>query len=272
MAWIELHQSLPTHRKAKQLARLLGLKTPRDTPQVVGHVCMLWLWAIDNALDGCLAGIDPEDIAEAAGWAKAPDVFLAALIGSGFVDGDMRIHDWDIYIGKLIDRRTDNARRNRESRERKKKVPCDTASASRDHHADANDTITSASRDGATVPNRTLPYLTVPNHTKPNQGVISLSDRDNPARERDFPPSLDDVRAYARRAGLTVDAERFIAVNAANGWIDGNGQPIRNWRLWLAGYKPPAVNDPTAPDPRIVALEQLRQKYLAEEVPTNDPS
>lgn len=163
MAWIELHQSLPTHRKTKKLARLLGYKAPRDIPQVVGHLAMLWLWAIDNVQDGALGGIDPQDISDASGWTREPNTFLDALRESGFVDGDLRIHDWDLYIGKLIDRRIDNARRNRESRARKK-PQCD---ASRDVH----DTVTSASRDidvgasrdGATVPNQTQPYPTVPN-------------------------------------------------------------------------------------------------------------
>ena len=57
MAWIELHQSLPTHRKLGKLKRLLKIKTP----QAVGHLAMLWLWCIDNAPDGNLSGIDASD-------------------------------------------------------------------------------------------------------------------------------------------------------------------------------------------------------------------
>ena len=37
MAWIELHQNLPAHRKVKKLKRLLKIKTP----QAVGHLAML---------------------------------------------------------------------------------------------------------------------------------------------------------------------------------------------------------------------------------------
>ena len=50
MAWIELHQTLPSNRKTMRLKRLLKIKTP----QAVGHMCMLWLWAVDNAADGDL--------------------------------------------------------------------------------------------------------------------------------------------------------------------------------------------------------------------------
>ena len=36
-AWIELHQSLPSHRKTLRLQSLLKLRTP----QAVGHLCLL---------------------------------------------------------------------------------------------------------------------------------------------------------------------------------------------------------------------------------------
>ena len=49
MAWIELHQSLPQHRKLLALRDALGLRTPA----ALGHMCLLWLWALrDVALIG----------------------------------------------------------------------------------------------------------------------------------------------------------------------------------------------------------------------------
>lgn len=49
-------------------------------------------------------------------------------------------------------------------------------------------------------------------------------------------PTIDQVREYARAAGLRVDAEAFVRANAAAGWKDTQGRPIRNWKLWLQGY------------------------------------
>ena len=49
-------------------------------------------------------------------------------------------------------------------------------------------------------------------------------------------PTIDQVREYARAAGLRVDAEAFIRANEATGWKDTQGRPIRNWKLWLQGY------------------------------------
>lgn len=49
-------------------------------------------------------------------------------------------------------------------------------------------------------------------------------------------PTIDQVREYARAAGLRVDTEAFIRANEATGWKDTQGRPIRNWKLWLQGY------------------------------------
>lgn len=49
-------------------------------------------------------------------------------------------------------------------------------------------------------------------------------------------PTIDQVREYARAAGLRVDAEAFVRANEATSWKDTQGWPIRNWKLWLQGY------------------------------------
>jgi len=122
MAWIEVHQSLPTHRKTKKFARELGLKAQAGTAQAIGHLTMLWLWSVDNAIDGDLSGVDPQDIADAAGWIKAPRILIGALFDSGFLDEGMVIHDWDDYAGKLAtsmeSKKTGNRERQRRFREK----------------------------------------------------------------------------------------------------------------------------------------------------------
>ena len=49
-------------------------------------------------------------------------------------------------------------------------------------------------------------------------------------------PDEGTVTEYIRQTGLDVDAQLFMRLNDAAGWKDGNGQPIRNWRIWLAGF------------------------------------
>ena len=110
MAWIELHQSLTTHKKTRRLARALGLGVPEGIPQTIGHLCLFWLWCVDGTEDGSLADLDAQDIADAAGWTGDAEVFTEAMIATGFIErgpGGLEIHDWDDYIGRLIEQRKD---------------------------------------------------------------------------------------------------------------------------------------------------------------------
>lgn len=96
MAWIESHQDLATNPKAKRAARLLDV----TLPQVVGHLHMLWWWALDHAFDGDISSFDALDLADAAGWDGDPETFVAALVDcgpgdkDGFIEPEMRLHDW----------------------------------------------------------------------------------------------------------------------------------------------------------------------------------
>ncbi len=122
MAWIELHQSLPKHTKMKRLRRELKV----SIPQAMGHVTLLWLWALDYAPDGDLSELTPEDIAEECMWTgKKPEVFVQALVDSGFIDADMHIHDWESYTAryqeyqeKLENNRVKSRERMRNKREK----------------------------------------------------------------------------------------------------------------------------------------------------------
>lgn len=117
MAYIEAHQALGDHYKTKRAARFLNV----PTPVIIGHLMYLWWWALDNAPDGDLYGLEPWEIAEAAQFEGDGEVFVAALLscgrgdGEGFlergVDGRLIIHDWGQYGGKLVEKRETDAYR-----------------------------------------------------------------------------------------------------------------------------------------------------------------
>lgn len=110
MAWIEAHQELARHPKVRRLARELDV----TRAAAIGHLFMVWWWAVDFAPDGV---VDAEDVADAAEWNVAEaEWFAKTLEQAGFldpVDGGWVIHDWSDYAGKTIDAR-DAARRNGE--------------------------------------------------------------------------------------------------------------------------------------------------------------
>ena len=104
MAWIESHQELARHPKTRRLARALGV----SVPAAIGHLHLLWWWALDYADDGDLSGYDASDIADAVLWDGDHQELWAALLQAGFVDSGpdgVRIHDWMHYAGRLLERR-----------------------------------------------------------------------------------------------------------------------------------------------------------------------
>ncbi|MFB5189043.1 hypothetical protein [Alicyclobacillus fastidiosus] len=151
MAWIESHQTLAEHPKTKRLARSLGV----SRPTTIGILHMLWWWAIDYAEDGYLSKYTNEDIADAVMWDGDPDLLIQALQHSGFVDEDMRLHDWDDYIGKLNDRKEKNRERQKKARERKKNAnvtsQLNNASVTRTSRTQDDDILVS----NQTIPNHT---------------------------------------------------------------------------------------------------------------------
>lgn len=122
MAWIESHQSIGQHPKTRRAARRLGV----SIPAMVGHLHLLWHWALDYAQDGDISPYEHADIADAAMWEGEPETFVSALIdagpgqSAGFLAYDeeerLVIHDWWEYAGKLIVKRQADAERKRAAR------------------------------------------------------------------------------------------------------------------------------------------------------------
>ena len=44
------------------------------------------------------------------------------------------------------------------------------------------------------------------------------------------PPTAEEVQEYCRERGNKVDAQRFVDFYTANGWCQGRGKPIKDWR------------------------------------------
>ena len=147
MAWIELHQTLPQNGKLIRLKRELRIQTP----QAVGHLCLLWLWAVDNAPDGDLSRVTPEEIAEIAQYrARQPERLYEALLAAGFVDADQRLHNWELYTGRLQEGRERKRQKDLERQRKRRELLRDGGVTERDSHAP---TI-----PYPTKPNKTIPY------------------------------------------------------------------------------------------------------------------
>lgn len=223
MAWIESHQSVATHPKTKRLARILQI----SIPELVGHLHLLWWWALDFAPDGSLDRYDVHDIADAVMWEGNPQDFVDALITAGYIDRDesgLCIHDWHDYAGKLLDRRASDAARKKALRsapssgERSDKTPAGISSEPEPIHTvhpiptdvqrmsdgrptDVQRTSSGRPTDGATCPSdvATCPSDGVRNRNRNlNRNHNTLSnERDNAPAGADPPlPSAEICRMW----------------------------------------------------------------------------
>jgi len=63
-----------------------------------------------------------------------------------------------------------------------------------------------------------------------------------PPRSRFVPPTVDQVSAYCTEKGYHVEPSRFVDYYTANGWKQGKGKPIVDWkaavRTWEQREKP----------------------------------
>ena len=51
------------------------------------------------------------------------------------------------------------------------------------------------------------------------------------------PPTLEEVSAYCLERGNNVDPQRFIDHYQANGWVQGKGKPIKDWRATVRTWE-----------------------------------
>lgn len=205
MAWIELHQSLPTHRKTIECAAMLDI----SLPQMIGHLCCFWLWALDNSNDGVLSQLRNATVALASRWQGDPDEFVNALIATNFLEKDgenLIIHDWYDYAGRLLEQREANRERQRRYREKKK---------SDSENSNSDVTVTNTLCNGATVPNRTIPNHTIPNLKKEEQEILAV---------------LQSVKNYPYDEPTDLECIRKLAADYPE--VDLL-QEIKHWATWV---------------------------------------
>ena len=117
MAWLQSHQELRSHPKTVKAARMLGV----DLPTMIGHLHLLWWWALDHAPDGDLSKFDDEDIAMGAEFLRDGKTFVRVLMTcgpkgrAGFLTDSYLLHDWNEYGGKY-QRRVEIAKQAAEAR------------------------------------------------------------------------------------------------------------------------------------------------------------
>ena len=126
MAWLKIDQTLRDNRKICNAAEDLKV----EPAHMAGMMVLLWLWAIDNAPSGSLAGVSDGTIARGAQYGGDPTAFVEALKRQELLDDGpegLTIHDWEEHAGNLIDRRQKDAKRKAAERAAKKAAEPETS-------------------------------------------------------------------------------------------------------------------------------------------------
>jgi hypothetical protein len=189
--WFELHIGLPSHPKTARLRRRLGV----GLAQAVGHVTLLWAWSVRYAPNGDLSRYDPDVLADASGWDGEAGLFVRALVAAGFLDEDLSIHDWDAYVGRLIDRREANAERMRQAREAHRRRRGNGAGSA---HVQPDEAGTSGARASHV---QGLHNITGPEHNRTGQNVSSIPT---------LPPRAEEGEGHHGQ-GLSIDVVEALA-------------------------------------------------------------
>lgn len=94
--WFRVYAQLRGHPKVDDLARRLKI----SPAQAIGHLVMLWCWAVDYRPNGDLAGVTSRELEAASGWTGRLGAFTRAANAVRWIDGrsgSFRIHNWLRY-------------------------------------------------------------------------------------------------------------------------------------------------------------------------------
>lgn len=90
------------HPKTLDLAARLNA----ELPTVIGHLELLWAFTGKKAPQGNIGKWPDGAIARACYWMGRPEVFILALLESGFIDSDdehrLTIHDWQEHAPRWV--------------------------------------------------------------------------------------------------------------------------------------------------------------------------
>lgn len=106
--YVKVFTNFYTHKKTLRLKALIGEAAFWVPPR-------LWAYAAQNQPDGDFSDYEAPELAEFISYTDDSTVLLQALLKSGFLDPDMRIHDWDEHNGfhKSFAERAKNAAKKR---------------------------------------------------------------------------------------------------------------------------------------------------------------
>lgn len=100
--------------------------------------------------------------------------------------------------------------------------------------------------------------------------IESDSKEKSKRKERRFaPPTVEEVEAYIREKGYSVDAQKFVDYYESNGWKVGRN-PMKDWKAALRTWQANQF-DRTPPQKKTVVAQQYEQRDYSQDKPEPVP-
>jgi hypothetical protein len=80
------------------------------------------------------------------------------------------------------------------------------------------------------------------NHSYIKEGKEGKEGKEVIRAKKFCPPTLDEVKAYCLERNNTVDAEKFFDYYEANGWVQGKGKPVKDWKACVRTWERSGFN------------------------------
>lgn len=263
MAYVEAHQALDSHPKTKKAARLANV----DRVAMLGYLLRFWWWTLDYAPDGDLSRWTVADIEDGVEWAGEPGLLFDSLCEAGFIDDRVRVHDWQDYGGKLLEKRRADAERKRNSNGTTADVRWSSAGRPTDGAGRSDQIRSEKNREDDLIAPPT-PDASLSQAVKAYERHIGIIDYSTGEALKEFVdayPVADVLKAIEKATGKRNPKAymrtclRDGMADKPNGKVNGHGKPIDQ-------------NDPSVPGTNAyfvaVAAElnmtpdQARAKYL----------
>jgi len=235
---IRLSVDFWTHPKTGKLIQKAGLEGPRSLQ-------ILWIWVAKNRPDGCLDGLDRDDIEFAADWRGEPGLFFDSIVDRWLdtTETGFSIHDWQDHNpwASEANDRSDAARLSRLCRNNPNKgkelKDMGIKGISKDEYRNYvkcttvqrpyNDRITTEVRIATTPAPAPAPAPDpTPIVVKSIVGKLPVL----PTRKCFYPPTVEEVTAYCREERKnSVDPQLWHDHYTSNGWVVGKTK-MKCWK------------------------------------------
>ena len=96
-------------------------------------------------------------------------------------------------------------------------------------------------------------------NSKPNVNALELEEELNiksngaeaPKHKKFVPPTLQDVALYCQERKNSVNPSAFLAHYEANGWVQGRGKPIKDWKAAVRVWENSGFSASAAPEKQV---------------------